>query len=188
MSGEDRIDQILMAWQRHRPDSDLSGRHIIWRIQLLAKYIDRRISEMVVDFPGLSSSGARALQTIYVDGPPYRTTPGALAEGLMLTSGTMTSLLDRLARAGMIERLPDPNDRRGIIIQLTERGVQAGTEITERYEQIETEMLAPLSDSDRQQLVGYLRALLLGFEQYDPAFAERFPKEQLRGWHEGRPD
>lgn len=181
MIDQDRVDVILETWKRHRPEADLGGRQIIWRIQMLAKYIDRWLADMAADYPGMSTSGARALQSIRAGGPPYRTTPGALADGLMLTSGTMTTLLDRLAEHGMLERLPDPSDRRAIIIELTEQGVNTATEISERYRKLEAEMLAPLPEEDRRRLIGLLRTLLLGFERHDPAFAAHFPKDRIPG-------
>jgi DNA-binding MarR family transcriptional regulator len=56
------------------------------------------------------------------------TKPTDLAQSALITSGAMTSRLDRLERARLIERRPDPGDRRGVLVQLTERGERLAAE------------------------------------------------------------
>ena len=57
-------------------------------------------------------------------GAPYRLSPGALLTQTLVTSGTMTNRIDRLAEHGLVERLPSPDDRRGVLVQLTAAGLQ----------------------------------------------------------------
>ena len=55
-------------------------------------------------------------------GEPYRLTPTKLAEEALISTAGMTNRLDRLEQAGLVERLPDPDDRRGVLVELTGEG------------------------------------------------------------------
>ena len=98
-------------------------------------------------------------------GPPFQLTPGALLRATLVTSGTMTNRIDRLAAAGHVSREPDPRDRRGVLVTLSERGQAvvdaAFTDLLDR----EHALLARLSREQRHTLADLLRTLLVPFDE-----------------------
>ena len=76
---------------------------------------------------GLSFGEWEVLAILRRSGPPHRMNPTALYAELVLSSGAMTNRLDRLEAAGLLERRPDPFDRRGTLVSLTKKGMRAET-------------------------------------------------------------
>ncbi len=96
-------------------------------------------------------------------GAPYELSPGRLLRETLVTSGTMTNRVDRLTARGLVERYPDPDDRRGVIVRLTAEGKAAVDSAFEALLAAETELLAGLPVRDRKRLAGLLRTLLAPF-------------------------
>jgi DNA-binding MarR family transcriptional regulator len=97
--------------------------------------------------------------------------PTRLFNAVLLSSGAMTNRLDRLEQVGLVERLPDPNDRRGRLVALTERGLELVDTVVVDHLANEDRLLTALDAAERQQLAGLLRKLLLSppFRELDPA-------------------
>jgi len=104
-------------------------------------------------------------------GPPYELTPTQLMRTTMLSSGGMTTRLDRLAGAGLVERKPDPSDRRGTLVGLTDRGKTVVDAAVETHLANEQHLLRSLSPTERHTLDDVLRILLADLEQ--PSEEER---------------
>ena len=117
----DSVDLILEQWKLERPDLDTSPIGIIGRISKLEQHLARALEEKFATFD-LQQGDFDVLATLRRSGKPHRLNPTTLYQALMLTSGAMTNRLDRLERLELIERLPDPNDRRGTLIALTAKG------------------------------------------------------------------
>jgi DNA-binding MarR family transcriptional regulator len=125
------VDQILVQWQRERPDLDpapmllfglLAQAHL-----LTTPYLNSILAEW-----DLSRGTFDVMSALRRSGPPYSLTPKQLSESLMLSGAGMTSRMDRLEAQHLIARLPEPSDRRSIKIQLTQRGVKLIDEIIPR--------------------------------------------------------
>jgi DNA-binding MarR family transcriptional regulator len=132
----------------------------ILRVQFLAGNRLRRS----FDKHGIDWSGFDVLATLRRSGPPYRMTPTHLYRELVLTSGAMTHRMDALERAGLIERRPDPNDRRSMMAALTRRGRQLIDRALVDHLAAEAEIEADLTRSERAELALLLKKLLLGME------------------------
>jgi DNA-binding MarR family transcriptional regulator len=102
------------------------------------------------------------LATLRRAGPPYRLRPSEFTTTLMLTSSGTTKRLDRLEQAGLIARTPDPGDRRGTLITLTEAGHELLDTAIEAHVANEHRQLAVLSGAEQRELAGLLRKLQLG--------------------------
>jgi DNA-binding MarR family transcriptional regulator len=165
MAGSDSTDRILSSWVAHWPELDVSGRHVIWRIQLIAKHLHQVIGEMAMDDAGISASGASLLMHLRVLPPPHRATPTFLGQRMSLTSGAMTSLVDRLEAEGYVTRQPDPDDRRGVLVTLTPSGIEIANELHEAYMRLELHLLQALRRDEREQLARLLRKLTASFEE-----------------------
>jgi DNA-binding MarR family transcriptional regulator len=158
---EDGVDRIIEQWRRERPELDHSPIGVVGRISRLARELEQRL-EPVYREHGLEPGWHDVLATLRRTGPPYELRPTDLTGTLMLTSSGTTKRLDRLERAGLVERAPDPQDRRGVLIRLTDKGRDVIDATTEAHLANERRLLAALSDAEREQLAGLLRKLQLG--------------------------
>jgi DNA-binding MarR family transcriptional regulator len=160
---QDNVDRMLEVWRRELPDLDLATEGIVERIQKINKYLDRAMNETLAQF-NLDRGEWRLLGALRRSGPPYRRSPGYLAEDLGLSSGAMTNRLDRLEAAGLVRRLPDPEDRRGLKVELTETGWQAWQDSVGVQAQKEALVSSALDRKEQEQLNGLLRRIMLEFE------------------------
>jgi DNA-binding MarR family transcriptional regulator len=157
---EDAIDQIVHQWNRERPGLDVSATHILQRITRLYLLQSGSFRDVFNRF-GLAFGEYEVLAALVRSGPPYRLTPGDLSGAMVLSSGAMTNRIDRLEEAGLVERLPDPDDRRGTLVAITERGRQVVDEAMVAHLANEERLLGALSAGERHQLTGLLRKLLV---------------------------
>lgn len=155
----DEVDDLVAAWRAERPDLDVAPLQVLSRVSRLARHLDlaRRAAFAA---HGLEAWGFDVLSALRRTGPPYQLTPGALLRATLVTSGTMTNRVDRLADAGLVRREPDPQDRRGVLVTLTPTGrarVDAALADLVKHEQA---LLDGLSPADRATLADLLRVLL----------------------------
>ena len=161
MTERDGVDAIIEQWRAERPDLDSSPIGVIGRISRLARSIEARLEPVYKDH-GLEPGWHDVLATLRRSGPSYRLRPTDLTNATMLTSSGMTKRLDKLEAAGLIERSPDPDDRRGTLIGLTAQGRALIDELTEAHLANERRILDGLSQAEQRQLANLLRKLQLG--------------------------
>lgn len=162
----DGVDRMLEIWKRELPDLDLDTEGIVERIQKLNKHFSRAMNETLADF-NLDRGEWGLLGALRRSGPPYRRSPGHLAEDLGLSSGAMTNRLDRLETAGLVRRLPDPSDRRSLQVELTDAGWQAWQDSVSVQAQKEAMVASDLDPAEKETLNDLLRRLMLQFERED---------------------
>lgn len=164
MSDErDHVDRWLEETQL--PGAvDLEVEGIVDRINGLRRRFSRMLDETLSDF-GLTDGEWKALGHLQLAGPPHRKPVGQLAKRADLSSGAMTNRLDRLEKAGFVKRLPDPDDRRGVLIELTKAGGTAWLESTGAEAEREALIAAALTKTEKEQLNALLRRLMLEFER-----------------------
>lgn len=159
MSQADPIQPILEQWGRERPDLELDGFALVGRVLVLAKHLERRVSDALAPLE-LSLWAFDVLATLRRQGAPYRLTPTELSRATMLTTGAMTNRLDRLEAAGHLRRQADPSDRRGILVSLTDRGRELVDRALEVRMAEANEAIAGLDPEQRAELTERLRGLL----------------------------
>jgi DNA-binding MarR family transcriptional regulator len=162
-TSRDDVDRVVAAWQRERPDLDLSPLAVLSRVSRLAKRLDRARDRAFATH-GLAVWEFDVLVALRRTGPPYRLTPGQLLAETLVTSGTMTNRIDRLERRGLVVREPAPDDRRVTLVALTDEGrarVDAAFEDLLAEERL---LLADLDAAARTEVAAGLRRLLLQFE------------------------
>src|SRR5919109_21629 len=159
----DSIDLFLDAWNEDIPQLDPTVEGIVDRIYTLSKYLRRTMDETLAAF-GLNHGEWKVLLALRRSGPPYRRSPGWLAERAGLSSGAMTNRLDRLEEAGLIRRLPDPDDRRALQVELTPKGHEVWEASTGAQAEKEALVASALDERQKQQLTKLLRRLMLAFE------------------------
>jgi DNA-binding MarR family transcriptional regulator len=155
----DEVDDIVAAWHAERPDLDVEPLQVLSRISRLARHLDRARRAAFASHD-LEPWEFDVLSALRRQGPPYQLTPGALLRATLVTSGTMTNRIDRLADAGLVRRLPDPQDRRGVLVTLTAEGQQRADEALADLVLSEYDLLNGLGRADRRTLADLLRVLL----------------------------
>lgn len=160
----DEVDDLVEAWVRERPDLDLAPVAVFSRISRLARHLDLARREAFTA-QGIESWEFDVLAALRRAGAPYELSPGRLLRETLVTSGTMTNRVDRLAARGYVERSPDPDDRRGVIVRLTPDGKDAVDAAFGALLEAEQEILAEMDAADRDRLAGLLRTLLAPFAE-----------------------
>lgn len=161
----DEVDRLVDAWARERPDLDPSPLHVLSRIGRLARHLDlaRSAAFAVQD---LHPWEFDVLSSLRRAGAPFTLSAGTLMKEALVTSGTMTNRIDRLANHGLVERLPDPRDRRGVLVRLTDAGRQRADDAISDLLQREQPLLAPLTPRQQQALTDLLRRLLTPLDNH----------------------
>lgn len=160
----DEVDRILEAWRHETPDLDVGPLRVLSRVTRLARHLDFVRKEAFASH-GLDTWEFDVLAALRREGPPYEQSPGTLIHQTLSTSGTMTNRIDRLAARGLVERLPDPRDRRGVRVRLTDLGRDAvGAALADLLE-AERRMLGVLDDDECDEVADYLRRLVSPFER-----------------------
>jgi DNA-binding MarR family transcriptional regulator len=160
----DEVDRIVEAWQRERPDLDVAPLQVLSRVTRLARHLDRARSAAFARHE-LETWEFDVLAALRRSGEPYRLSPGQLVAQTMVTSGTMTNRIDRLAGRGLVRRLPDPADGRGVMVQLEDSGRRVADAALADLLQIERGVLAVLDLGENERLAGLLRELLTTFDR-----------------------
>src|SRR5712691_2275815 len=155
----DEVDDLVASWRTERPDLDIEPLQVLSRVSRLARHLDRaRRAAFAAN--QLETWGFDVLSALRRQGPPYQLSPGALLRATLVTSGTMTNRIDRLERAGLVRRRPDPQDKRGVLVTLTAAGQSRVDAALADLLAAEQALLAGLPQTSRHTLAGLLRVLL----------------------------
>ena len=158
----DRADLAVVQWARERPDLPTLPMALFGRLSEAAERVMREHMNPLFAEAGLQSGEFDVLATLRRSGEPYMLSPTRLYEATMISSGGMTDRLDRLERAGLVERRPDPRDRRGKLIALTEAGRRVIDETIGRHIANEERLLATLTQAEQETLDALLKKLIAG--------------------------
>src|SRR5215467_11436439 len=159
----DEVDDLVAGWRAERPDLDLEPLQVLSRVSRLARHLDRA-RRAAFAAHGLETWEFDVLSALRRQGSPYQLSPGALLRATLVTSGTMTNRIDRMAEGQLVRRLPDPQDKRGVLVQLTDGGRAVVDAALTDLLRNERDLLAGLDPDDRGQLASLLRRLLSPFD------------------------
>ena len=159
----DEVDDLVAAWRAQRPDLDVEPLQVLSRISRLARHLDIARRGAFASHE-LESWAFDVLSALRREGPPFQLTPGALLRATLVTSGTMTNRIDRLADADLVRREPDPSDRRGVLVTLTDRGRERVDAALADLLHSERALLTGLDRRERRQLADLMRTLLAPFD------------------------
>ena len=165
MAKKDHVDRFLEEIKAELPpDLDLEVEGIVDRIGGINRRVQRELDLTLADH-GLSHTDWRILSSLRWAGPPYRRSAGGLAKIVDLSSGAMTNRLDQLEHAGLVRRLPDPDDRRGVHVEATEKGRELWQGAIGVQARKEALLAEALNERERRQLNTLLRRVMLAFEE-----------------------
>lgn len=159
----DEVDELVAGWRAERPDLDTEPLQVLSRVSRLARHLDRARTAAFAAHD-LQAWEFDVLSALRRQGPPYQLSPGALLRATLVTSGTMTNRIDRLADAGLVSRSPDPQDKRGVLVTLTARGRAVVDAALTDLLRSERELLTGLDGAQRRELAALLRVLLAPFD------------------------
>jgi DNA-binding MarR family transcriptional regulator len=160
----DHVAFGVEQWRALRPEFDLTGMEVFGRVYRLARLADLRRTAFLEPY-GLQTGDVDVLATLFRYEGQLR--PVELRQAMMIGSGTLTARLDRLEAAGLLQRHPDPEDRRGRLIRLTAEGQRLTPEVIAGLLDLENELLAAVPARARTRLAADLRRLLAGIEDVD---------------------
>jgi DNA-binding MarR family transcriptional regulator len=159
----DITDRLLEDWDEARPEFKVGALQVTARLSRIGLHLARR-QEAVFDQFGLNRGEVGALSALRISGPPHRLSPTRLGKGLMLSSAGVTSRIDRLERRGLVRRLADPDDRRGVIIELTDQGLEVVDAAVAANSISDRQLLERLDPKEVALLEVLLRKLMAGLE------------------------
>lgn len=158
-ASKDAVDAITAQWFAVRPDLDTAPMGVFGRIYRIARAMGDAM-ERVYNRYGISTGEFDVVATLRRSGAPYTLSPRQLSATLMLTTGGMTGRLDKLEKAGLLTRSPDPHDRRGLQVTITERGLALIDEAVGAGLEAQATALKGFDAAEIDVLTGLLRKLL----------------------------
>ncbi|TIC81215.1 MarR family winged helix-turn-helix transcriptional regulator [Crenobacter intestini] len=163
-TAKDQIDQIVALWKAVRPELDTSSTEVVGRIARMEYFVTRRVLQDLARHK-LNVGEFDVLAALRRAGEPFQLSPNQLQGMVLISSGALTNRINRLESAGLVSRSPDPNDRRGVIVSLTARGLEVVEDAAVHHLEAEAELLTPLDADERVQLAGLLKKLLVAQER-----------------------
>jgi len=164
----DWTDHLLEQWAARRPELDPAPYQVTARLSRAALHVARHQEEVFERF-GLNRGEVGVLSALRIAGPRNRLSPTKLFKGLMLSSAGITSRLDRLEERGLVKRTRDPEDRRGVLVELTDEGARIVDEAVTANTAGERELIAGLSSEEIDTLTALLKKLVASLEPSGPA-------------------
>ncbi|MDO4644100.1 MAG: MarR family transcriptional regulator [Cardiobacteriaceae bacterium] len=156
---KDALDHIVAQWQKELPEIDAAPMAVFGRLKRCVLFGESRI-ESIFNQYGLCRPDFDVLATLRRSGSPYCLTPTSLFNSMMITSGTMTSRLQKMEKHGWITRIPNPDDARSMLVQLTDSGKELIEKVVYPHVENEKRILSALSEDQQRQLNEGLTALL----------------------------
>lgn len=162
----DKVDEILAQWNAERPDLDVTPMGLIGRLKRVNQHLSREMDKTFAAH-GLNLASFDVLATLRRSGTPYRLSPGDLLEATMVTSGTMTNRIDQLCKAGLVERVHNPDDGRSVIISLTSKGFDIIETAVTAHVETQARLTRNLSNEECNELGKLLAIYLKQLEAVD---------------------
>lgn len=155
----DRTDIAIQLWEKECPELDVKAKAVVGRIIQLQGIFLEQVSQAFKPLH-INPGEYAVLCTLRVSGEPYQLTPKQILKRVLLSSGGMSNLLERLEQKHWLNRLPDPNDRRGVLVRLTEKGLKLVEQAMTCHAQIEQQFTASLTAPEQATLAQLLKKLL----------------------------
>ncbi len=160
----DRVDKVIKQWGLERPDLDVSSMELIGRLVRIYKFLGLGMTQTFTEH-GLNAANFDVLATLRRSGPPYALSPNDLISSTMVTSGTMTNRIDQLTRAGLVERIKNPDDGRSVVVSLTKAGFKLIDAAVTDHVATQEQLTSGLSKDEQKRLNTLLKKFLQSLEE-----------------------
>lgn len=161
---EDRLDRLSREWAERRSDMDITPWQVWGRITRINDIFLSELNELLTQH-GLNYTELQILAALIVSGPPYESKPNAISRHYLLTSGGLTNALTRMEKKGLVTRRKDPQDRRGVIVTVTQSGLDKFNAIIVKENAIEHRLLGGISKEEQAVVSTILRKILLQIDR-----------------------
>ena len=161
------VQRMVEQWGREMPDVDAAAMALFGRLSRAHAAASRAIDDGLAAH-GLNRAEFDVLATLRRSGAPYRLSAGELAASMLLSPAATTNRVDRLQAAGLVERLPDPADRRAVVVGLTRRGRSLAERAVRAHAANERRLLSGLSDDEERALARLLARLSRSVAEHAP--------------------
>jgi DNA-binding MarR family transcriptional regulator len=161
------MDAFIDNWRRELPDLDQPVFDFVKRAARLGQLLEEALVECLAPW-SLGKADYSVLSILRVAGPPYELRPTELRNRLLLTSGGVSNIVNRLERLNLVERTPDPADGRSSWVRLTPDGVATAEETIRAWAAVQEQMLSGLAPQLAQQGSDVLRTALLTLGDREP--------------------
>ena len=158
---DDPIQRLRLQWQAELPELDTAAMATVARLNQVRSQVMRQVETAMVD-AGSTLAVFDVLSALRRQGFPYEMKPSSIARSIMLSASGMTNRIDQLERAGLVQRVPDPESRRTAPVALTAIGVELAERLAQEVAQAEEQMLSTLTTSERETLDELLTRLAAG--------------------------
>lgn len=158
----DRAERAKRQWQREMPEvaEELTPMVLLGRLNEAAQLMSRDYLAPAYAEIGLKTGEFDVLATLVRSGPPYKLSPTELYRSTMMSSGGMTARVDKLEKAGLVDRCPHPEDRRALSVCLNEKGLKLVKDMIPGYVKVQAEAIDGLTENEQEQLAGLLQKLI----------------------------
>ena len=163
----DEVDGIIASWIAARPDLDIGPLAVFSRLSRIAKHLDR-VRSRAFERSGLTSWEFDVLAVLRRAGGTFQQSPKVLVRETMVSSGTMTNRIDRLVERELVRRLTDPNDGRGVLVEMTAQGQTLVDAAMTRLTDAEERLLGTMTRTERERLAALLRKLSVSVDRFEP--------------------
>lgn len=160
---QDNVDTLMSRLAEQRPELDISSISVGGRIGRVAIHLGK-IRDAVFSPHKINAGESDVLAALWREGPPYELSPGGLLASVTISSGGMTGRIDRLERAGLVARRPDPDDRRGVLVRLTATGAQLTGQLIKSYLTEQKRYVSVLTPAELDRLERLLHKLTTAAE------------------------
>lgn len=161
---KDFIDQLIEDWGVERPDLDIEAMQVVGRIMKLGKIFENKASS-ALKYYGIYYTDLDVLATLRRTGSPYQLSPKQLMQSVVITSGAMTALLNRLTKLELIYRTSDAHDGRISMATLTEKGKELIDVAIEKRFIEATNSIEILATNEKSDLAKLLKKLLVELDK-----------------------
>lgn len=162
----DRVDNLLKQWAKETPNLNPTAMGIIGRVMLLNKLSENAFEDALSDH-NINLSEFDLLAVLRRCGPPFKSSASDLCAHSLLSSGAMTNRIDRLEKKLLVAREANPQDRRGVLVALTDKGKQLIDTLIEQRFTTADEFISGISNDEKEALEKLLRKLLLSVDTHN---------------------
>ena len=166
-SGRDRVDAVTDGWRRELPDLDRPEFELVKRAARLGQLLEEALSQCLAPWK-LAKADYNVLFVLRTVGVPYELRPTDLRNRILVTSGGIANIVNRLERMRLVERIPDPDDGRSSWVRLTGDGIEVADETIQAWATAQEQMFAGMDPQFAQQATDTLRTVLLALGDREP--------------------
>lgn len=160
----DDLDKIQAQWRKQRPDLNTDPMALIGRLLRVSHFMSQEMAKTFALY-GLNGASFDVLATLLRAGPPHALSPNELLQTMMITSGTMTNRIDRLEKAGLVERVSSSEDKRSVSITLTRKGKTLTDDMMQAHVDKQRDLVSKLKPAEQKQLNLLLKKYLQAVRQ-----------------------